>query len=170
MNICSFSMNLIVAFNQHNVIGKDNTIPWYIPEDLKRFKQITNGHILVMGRKTFDSLPNGPLTNRIHIVITNQSELYNKNSEYVYYINYETSFSLIKNLQEKTQKEVFVIGGSTVYKQYFEYCTKFYITYVNNKIEGSVYFPYNIDYFQNSYEQIGHQSCETHEYYIFNKL
>ena len=77
-------MYLIVAFNKQNVIGFNNTIPWYIPEDLQNFKRLTNNHIIVMGRKTFESFPNGPLKNRIHVVITNQTEYSESNNENIY--------------------------------------------------------------------------------------
>ena len=140
-------MNLIVAFNEKNVIGLNNTIPWHIPEDLKEFKRITNNQIIVMGRKTFDSLPNGPLKNRINIVITNQTELYDKSNETLIYTNFENSFAFLETLQKETQKEVFIIGGNTIYKQYFEYCTKFYITIVENHENGDTFFPFDVSIF-----------------------
>ena len=86
---------LIVAFNKKNVIGNNNTIPWYVPEDLLYFKNITKDNIIIMGRKTFDSLPNGPLKNRIHIVITNQTL---RNTDQVFYIKFEDSFEFVKHL------------------------------------------------------------------------
>lgn len=140
-------MNLIVAFNKKNVIGKNNSIPWYIPEDLKIFKTNTDGHIIVMGRKTYESLPNGPLKNRINVVITNQTELYDKSNETLIYTNFENSFALLETLQKETQKEVFIIGGNTIYKQYFEYCKKFYITIVENDENGDTFFPFDVSIF-----------------------
>lgn len=140
-------MNLIVAFNRKNVIGLNNTIPWYIPEDLKEFKRITNNQIIVMGRKTFDSLPNGPLKNRINVVITNQTEYYDKSNERIHYCNFEQSSSLLNKLTIETQKEVFIIGGSQIYKQFFEYCTKFYITLVENDENGDTFFPFDVSIF-----------------------
>jgi len=140
-------MNLIVAFNRKNVIGLNNTIPWHIPEDLKEFKILTNNQIIVMGRKTFDSLPNGPLKNRIHVIITNQTEYYNKSNEGIHYCNFEQSFSLLNKLTSETQKEVFIIGGSQIYRQFFNYCTKFYITLVENDENGDTFFPFDISIF-----------------------
>jgi dihydrofolate reductase len=140
-------MNLIVAFNRKNVIGLNNTIPWHIPEDLKEFKRLTNNQIIVMGRKTFDSLPNGPLKNRIHVIITNQTKYYERNNEILYYCNFEQSFSLLNKLKDETQKQVFIIGGSQIYRQFFEYCTKFYITIVENNKNGDTFFPFDISIF-----------------------
>jgi len=140
-------MNLIVAFNRKNVIGINNTIPWHIPEDLKEFKRITNNQIIVMGRKTFDSLPNGPLKNRIHVIITNQTEYYEQNNKEIYYCNLEQSFSLLNKLKSETQKDIFIIGGTQIYAQYFDYCTKFYITLVENDENGDTFFPFDISIF-----------------------
>lgn len=143
-------MNLIVAFNENYVIGTNNTIPWYIPEDLKKFKQLTNNEIVVMGRKTFESLPNGPLKNRIHVVITNQTKYYQLNDKNIYYCNFENSLTLLENLKKQMNKHIFIIGGSQIYKTYFPYCLKFYITVVNNNTNGDVYFPFELSIFDQS--------------------
>lgn len=137
---------LIVAFNKKNVIGNNNTIPWYVPEDLLYFKNITKDNIIIMGRKTFDSLPNGPLKNRIHIVITNQTM---RNTDQVFYINFEDSFEFVKHLKYITDKKIFIIGGSTIYKQYFEYCNKFHISLIHNDQDGDVSFPFTLNDFEN---------------------
>ena len=162
-------MRLIVAFNHNNVIGNNNKIPWYIPEDLKLFQKITKNHIIVMGRKTFESLPNGPLKNRINVVITNQTELYDKCHETLIYTNFENSFALLETLQKETQKEVFIIGGNTIYKQYFEYCTKFHISFINNTQSGDTTFPHNIQYFQNHYTLITKDEKTDFTYFMFEK-
>ena len=162
-------MRLIVAFNHNNVIGNNNKIPWYIPEDLKLFQKITKNHIIVMGRKTFESLPNGPLKNRINVVITNKTELYDKNNETLIYTNFENSFALLETLQKETHKEVFIIGGNTIYKQYFEYCTKFHISFINNTQSGDTTFPHNIQYFQNHYTLITKDEKTDFTYFMFEK-
>ena len=162
-------MRLIVAFNHNNVIGNNNKIPWYIPEDLKLFQKITKNHIIVMGRKTFESLPNGPLKNRINVVITNQTELYDKNNETLIYTNFENSFALLERLQKETQKEVFIIGGNTIYKEYFEYCTKFHISFINNTQSGDTTFPYNIQYFQDHYTLVTKDEKTDFTYFMFEK-
>lgn len=162
-------MNLIVAFNRKNVIGFNNTIPWHIPEDLKEFKRITNNQIIVMGRKTFDSLPNGPLKNRINVVITNQTEYYDKSNERIHYCNFEQSFSLLNKLTTETQKEIFIIGGNTIYNQYFGYCTKFHISLINDEHYGDTIFPYNIQYFQDNYTLVTKDVKNDFTYFMFEK-
>ena len=162
-------MNLIVAFNHKNVIGNNNKIPWYIPEDLKLFQQTTKNHIIVMGRKTFESLPNGPLKNRINVVITNQTELYEKGNETLIYTNFSDSFELLKNLQKETQKEIFIIGGNTIYNQYFEYCTKFHISFINNTQSGDTTFPHNIQYFHDHYTLVINDEKKDFTYFMFEK-
>lgn len=162
-------MNLIVAFNHNNVIGNNNKIPWYIPEDLKLFQKITKNHIIVMGRKTFESLPNGPLKNRINVVITNQTELYDKCHETLIYTNFANSFALLETLQKETQKEVFIIGGNTIYTQYFEYCTKFHISFINNTQSGDTTFPHNIQYFHDHCTLVTNDEKTEFTYFMFEK-
>ena len=155
-------MNLIVAFNKNNVIGSNNTIPWYIPYDLKQFKKLTHGHIIVLGRKTFESLPNGPLKNRIHIIITKNKD--KKNSNNIYYTNFENSFNLLK---KQTNKKIFIIGGNQIYTLYFKYCKNFYITYVNNNVEGDIYFPYKLSFYKNNFIEKSKKVVNGHIYYLF---
>lgn len=147
-------MFLIAAINEEGVIGKNNDLPWKLKEDLRRFKNLTTGHIVVMGRKTFDSLPSGPLPNRIHVVITSNKSLYNETNEYIHYIPLDDSTNYIMTLHEKTKKDVFIIGGATMYKHFFPVIKRFYITLVKKKVSGSenelVYFPKHPSYFLSS--------------------
>ena len=143
-------LELIVAFNNKNVIGMNNKIPWHVPKDLKNFKKLTDNNIIVMGRKTFESLPNGKLKNRIHIIITTKPEIY-ENSESIYYINYEESLKLIINIKEKTGKKVFIIGGRKIYDLFFDICTKFHVTQIDDESDGDVYFPHNLEYFNKNF-------------------
>lgn len=163
-------LELIVAFNKINVIGKNNSIPWYIPEDLKHFRETTKNNIIVMGRKTFESFPNGPLKNRIHVVITNQKK---ENETSIFYSNFEDSFLLLDNLQKETNKKIFIIGGNTIYQQYFEHCNRFHITYINNTMNGDVLFPYNIEHFKHNYNLIAENSFINNKeciVYLFEKI
>jgi len=110
---------MLVAVDNNNAIGSNNTIPWYIPEDLKRFQDITKNNIVVMGRKTFESLPNGKLKNRINIVITNN--ITNKNTEpHLIFTNMNNFHTIIDNI--KNNKKVFIIGGSEIYNLFYNYC------------------------------------------------
>ena len=133
-------LSLIVAIAQNNVIGKDNKLIWHISEDLKRFKSITSGNTMLMGRKTFESLP-GVLPGRKHIIITRDNK-YTVDSEQVSVINDLDSF--IKN-HENSDEEIFVIGGAEIYKQLLPHCKKLYLTKVHQSFDGDTYFP-EIDY------------------------
>lgn len=122
------NFELIVASDKNGVIGYNNTIPWYIPEDLKRFRQLTLHNIVVMGRKTFESLPNGPLKDRINIVITQNPHQY-KNTDSVIYANMDNVFDIIKH--NSANKKVFIIGGSKIYNLFFNYCSIIHLTLVH---------------------------------------
>lgn len=144
-------MFLIAAINEEGVIGKNNDLPWKINEDLRRFKELTMGNIIVMGRKTFDSLPSGPLSGRIHVVITNNTSLYTETNEDVHYIPLDGSIDFIMNLRDNMKKEAFIIGGATIYEYFLPMIKRFYITLVKKKVQGShnelTYFPKYPSYF-----------------------
>ncbi len=128
-------LSIIVAIANNNVIGKDNKLIWHIPEDLKRFKKITTGHTIIMGRKTFESLGK-VLPNRKHIILCNDMDL-NIDNENVIVLND------IKLLKEyiNSEEENFVIGGATIYKLLLPFTEKMYITKIDEEFEGDVYFP-----------------------------
>jgi dihydrofolate reductase len=121
---------IIAAIARNRVIGNHGKLPWHIPEDLARFKQLTTGHIVVMGRKTFDSLDN-PLPNRTNIVITSRV------------INGVKSYpSLAFALQAlKNEKEVFVIGGGRVYADALKSADELRLTLVDREVAGDTFFP-----------------------------
>ena len=128
-------LSIIVAKAKNNVIGKNNTLIWHIPDDLKRFKQLTTGHTIIMGRKTFESLGR-VLPNRHHVVLCKNTKLH-INNENVEIIN---NISMLEKYI-KDSEENFVIGGATIYKQLMEKCSKMYITEINKDFEGDVLFP-----------------------------
>ena len=130
------SIKLICAISKNNVIGNENKLPWNLSEDLKRFKKLTSNNLIVMGRKTFDSIGR-PLPNRKNIVLSNNSnleidgvEVFNSPDEVI---------SLYKEIPEK--KDMYIIGGTFVYKLFLEYCDYLYITYVDKNFEGDAFFP-----------------------------
>ena len=128
-------LSIIVAIADKNVIGKDNKLIWHLPEDLKRFKEITTGHRIIMGRKTFESLGR-VLPNRKHIILCNDMEM-DINDE-----NVEVLDDISKlNKYIESEEECFVIGGATIYKLLMPYANKMYITKINKEFEGDVYFP-----------------------------
>lgn len=140
-------LSLIVAVAQNNVIGKDNKLIWHISEDLKRFKEITSGKTIIMGRKTFESLP-GVLPNRQHIIVTRDKN-YKVNSDKVTIVHdLNTLIDQYKNCND----EIFIIGGAEIYKQSLPHADKLYLTKINNFFDGDTFFPeINYDYFKVEY-------------------
>ncbi len=128
-------LSIIVAVANQQVIGKDNQLIWHLPEDLKRFKRLTTGHTIIMGRKTFESLGR-ILPNRKHIILCNDAQLdiQDENVEIL------EDVDLLKPYIE-SQEEHFVIGGATIYKLLMPYAKKMYITKIHEEFEGDVYFP-----------------------------
>ncbi|NFG23995.1 dihydrofolate reductase [Clostridium botulinum] len=141
-------LSIIVAIAKNNVIGNDNKLIWHISEDLKRFKEITSGKTIVMGRKTFESLP-GVLPNRKHIILTRDKN-FKVNSECVEIIyDFDELVSKYKN----SDTEVFIIGGGEIYKQLLPHTNKLYLTKINKDFDGDTYFPQiNYDDFKVDYK------------------
>ena len=129
-------LSIIVAKASNDVIGGDNKLLWHISEDLKRFKEITSGHTIIMGRKTFESLPK-VLPNRHHIIIT-RAKNFKVDSESVSIIN---DISDVISKFKDTEEEVFVIGGGEIYKSLIPYTKKLYLTRVYKDSEGDTTFP-----------------------------
>lgn len=128
-------LSIIVAVAENNVIGKDNKLVWHVPEDLKRFKKLTTGHTIIMGRKTFESLGR-VLPNRKHIVLSNDKsfKIYHENVQVL------NDFKLLKEYIH-SKEENFVIGGASIYKLLMPYAKKMYITRIHQEFQGDVYFP-----------------------------
>ena len=137
---------LIVAYDKNGLIGADGGLPWNIRDDLMRFRQLTMGHIVIMGRKTFESLPNGPLRGRINVVLTRENieGLETDQEENVYMTNMLTLFDVLGSLQQKVQK-MFIIGGREIYDLLFDICTTIHATVVDGDFSGmatsKTYFP-----------------------------
>ena len=128
-------LSIIVAKAKNNVIGKDNQLIWNLPEDLKRFKSMTTGHTIIMGRKTFESLGR-VLPDRKHIVFS-QNPDFQVNDE-----NVEVVHSMLQIQQYiESDEEAFVIGGAMIYGLLMPHVTKMYITQINENFEGNIIFP-----------------------------
>ena len=128
-------LSIIVAKAKNNVIGKDNQLIWNLPEDLKRFKSMTENHTIIMGRKTFESLGR-VLPNRKHIVFS-QNPDFQVNDE-----NVEVVHSMLQIQQYiESEEEAFVIGGAMIYGLLMPHVTKMYITQINENFEGNIIFP-----------------------------
>lgn len=129
-------LSIIVAISQNNIIGCNNSLLWHIPEDLKIFKAITENHKIIMGRKTFQSLPK-ILSNRQHIVLSKD-----KNFKFIHKdVNIINNLNEIVNNYVNCNEEVFVIGGGEIYKKLLCYTDKLYISKIKKDFTGNVLFP-----------------------------
>ena len=127
-------LTIIVAVSENQVIGKDNDLIWNLSLDLKRFKSLTSGHHIIMGRKTFESFPK-PLPNRTHVVITRQKDY--KVPEGVLVVN---SLENAIKLTEKDE-QAYIIGGGEIYKQALAFADCIELTRVHAHFEGDTFFP-----------------------------
>jgi dihydrofolate reductase len=126
-------LSIIVAISENNAIGRDNQLLWHLPADLKHFKNITSGHPIIMGRKTYDSIGR-PLPNRRNIIITRQTDLNIPGTEVVNSI--EDAISLCSD-----EKEVFIIGGAEIYKSALSMSNRIYLTTVHQEFKADAFFP-----------------------------
>ena len=128
------TITIIVAAAENDAIGKNNDLIWSLPDDLKRFKRLTSGHCIIMGRKTFDSFP-GLLPNRKHIVISKKSKSYFP-AEVTVVNNFEDA---IKATNE--DENPFIIGGGQIYNIAMKYCDIIELTRVHEEFEADTFFP-----------------------------
>ena len=139
-------LSIVVAMDDNRLIGKDNGLPWHLPADLAYFKKITTGNSILMGRKTYESIGRA-LPNRRNIVITRNSEALFSGCEVVDSI--DAALSITKN-----ENEVMVIGGASLCEQLLPVVTRLYITQIEGKFKGDIFFP---EYDKNEWYQV---SCE----------
>jgi dihydrofolate reductase len=132
------SISIIVAVAENNVIGKNNSLIWHLPADMKFFKEKTIGHCIITGRKNYESIPEKfrPLPNRTNIVITRQKDYRAPGAIVV-----ESIENAIKKAQEKNYPEIFIIGGAEIYKQFLPFADKIYITKIYQSFDGDTFFP-----------------------------
>lgn len=141
-----YNYEAILAVNTKEVIGRENRLIWNIPEDLKYFRELTKNNIVIMGRKTQDSIPNNQLPNRINIVLTRNPEKYeeeiNLTESSICYTNELKLEKIIEDIKRQyPEKKIFVIGGAEVYKKFIPKYERIHITKVYNQEEGDVYNP-----------------------------
>lgn len=154
-------ISLIAALTQNRVIGRNNDLPWSLPDDMKYFMQTTKGHHVVMGRKNYDSIPAKfkPLPNRTNIVVTRQS---NFNAPNCIVVNsLEAAVDLAKKNKEE---ELFIIGGAEIYKLSMAVATKLYLTEIKTELEGDTHFP-EVD--KNKWIEISRQPHTADERHIY---
>jgi dihydrofolate reductase len=127
-------ISIIVAVSEDWGIGKDNELLWHISEDLKRFKKLTSGNAVIMGKKTWESLPRRPLPGRKNIVLTDDP---NESIE-----NSVTAYSIDDALDKcGPAEEIFIIGGGSIYRQFMPIADRLFITHVHKKAPADIYFP-----------------------------
>jgi dihydrofolate reductase len=125
---------IIAAIDEENGIGRNNQLLCHLPADIRRFKQLTTGHTVIMGRKTFDSLPNGALPNRKNIVLTRDMKFIAENVDIIHSI--EEVLELCKD-----QEQVFIIGGGEIYKLFMQYADILFITRIHHRFHADAFFP-----------------------------
>jgi len=150
------SISIIVAMSENNVIGKDNELPWHMPNDLKHFKEITMGKPILMGRKTFESIGR-PLPGRMNIILS---------SDPAYLAPGCIVISSVEELEQvvSSDDETMVIGGAKVFAQFLEVASKLYLTRIHTQVDGDVFFP---DFRLEDWQQIDDREFETDEQHEF---
>ncbi|MAU88514.1 MAG: diacylglycerol kinase [Flavobacteriaceae bacterium] len=152
------SITLIAAVSKNNGIGLNNKLLWYNKDDLKRFKELTIGHSIIMGRKTFESLPNGALPNRKNIVLTREKNYSNKNIFVANNIN--DAIQLTKN-----DSNPFIIGGGEIYSLFFEIAQKIELTKIDKFFKADTFFP-KIE--EKEWEIMSEKICLKNENNLYN--
>ncbi len=164
-------ISLIAAISENRVIGRDNALPWHIPEDLKRFKELTTGHPVIMGRKTYESIGR-LLPNRTNIIITRDTD-YNVDGAVIAH-SLDEALDRAKNEPSTNnhepvtdENEVFIIGGGQIFDQSITIADKLYLTIVHTTIDGDAYFP---DYSEFKNEVYRRDSANEKYFYTFLDL
>ena len=151
------TITIIVAAAENDAIGKNNDLIWSLPDDLKRFKRLTSGHCIIMGRKTYDSFP-GLLPNRKHIVISKKSDSY-FHDEVIVVNNFKDAVKATNG-----DENPYVIGGGQIYNLAMKYCDIIELTRVHEKFEADTFFP---KISKNKWKLINeekHEKDERHKY------
>lgn len=153
-------VSLIAAVSKNHVIGKNNDLPWKLPDDMKYFMETTREHAVIMGRKNFDSLPPKykPLKDRLNIVITRRKEIL-KDFDVRAVGSIDEAFA-----QAPQSEEVFVIGGAEIFKQTLDRADRLYITEIDAIVDGDVFFP---DYDRSQWKEVSrihHKADDRHAY------
>ena len=157
-------ISIIVAHSRNMVIGKANALLWRLPDDLKRFKKLTTGHPIIMGRKTYQSI-NRPLPDRTNIIITRDTNLKIPGCIIVH-----SAAEAIKKAKEFDQEEIFIIGGAEIYKETLPMTNRLYVTLVDIDVEGDAFFPdYSKLFTKKISEEFGEFEGLKYSYLILEK-
>jgi dihydrofolate reductase len=150
---------IIAAIGKNRVIGKDGKLPWHISEDLKRFKRLTTGHTILMGRKTWESLGR-PLTNRRNVVVTSKPI-----SGVECYPTREAALQALKD-----QEKVFIIGGAQLYAGTIDKADELYLTFVEQESDGDAYFPPYEDLLKKKFREIAREKHNGFEFVDYIRI
>src|SRR6187402_3094245 len=156
-------ISLIAAHTQNNVIGKNNDLPWHLPDDMKYFMETTKGHAVIMGRKNYDSLPPRfkPLKDRFNIVVTRQPDLQAPGTVTVNSL--ESAFTEAGKF-DNPNNEIFVIGGAQIYAQAMGKASRLYLTEIKTTLEGDTHFP---DFDKEQWKEISRKSHEADARHVY---
>ncbi len=153
---------MIVAMAENGVIGRNNSLPWHLPDDLKRFKAITTGHPIVMGRKTFESIGR-LLPKRTNVILTRRPD---------FVVEGAVVLREPEEVQErfKNEDEVFIIGGAEIYGCFIDLADRLYLTKVHHAVQGDVSFP---EFNENAFREISKERVEEpipHTFSILDRI
>ncbi len=153
-------ISLIAAVAKNGCIGKDGTLPWYLPEDLKRFRELTTGHVVIMGRKTWESIPGHrrPLSQRTNIVITRQND-------YALATGVERYDSIDAALAAHGNEHVFIIGGAEIFQQTINRADRLYLTELDRSIDGCTAFFPTID--KTRWRETERENCDKFSFVTY---
>lgn len=157
--------SLIAAVSENNVIGRDGKLPWNLPADLKHFRELTKGHPVIMGRKTYESIGH-PLSHRRNIVVTRKKELKLEGCKVVGSV--EEAIKLTQ-ASASTSDEAFIIGGAEIYKAALPRSHRIYLTRVHAEVEGDAFFP-EVDFSQWREVSRKHHEADAEHAYPFTFL
>ncbi len=151
-------ISIIVATDKNRAIGYKNRLLFWLPDDLKRFKALTTGHTIIMGRKTFESLPKGALPNRCNIVLSRKEDLFYPNTEIFHSL--EAAINACKE-----EAELFMIGGESIYRETLPLATRLYVTEVDTTApQADAFFPeIDLTVWQEKSREF-HPADETHPF------
>jgi dihydrofolate reductase len=154
-------ISLIAAVAANRVIGRNNDLPWHLPDDMKYFMQTTKGHCVIMGRKNYESIPEKfrPLPNRQNIVVSRQADYLAPGC-----ITAQSLPEAISKSDPNLPSEIFLIGGSHVYAEGLALANKLYLTEIHATIEGDVYFP---DFDKKAWREISRMPHQTDDRHAF---
>ena len=155
-------LSLIAAVAKNGVIGRDNKLPWHLPSDLARFKRLTTGHPVIMGRKNWESIPerSRPLRARTNIVVTRQADYQADGAIVVHSI----AHAIAAARRAAGADEIFIAGGEDIYRQFLPFAQKAYLTKIHALVYGNTYFP-NMRLFNWRQEEVPSEPRHTDDEY-----